>query len=40
MAVGDFNKDTRLDIAVASYGSNNVGVLLGYGNGSFQNKIT
>jgi hypothetical protein len=35
VAVGDFNKDNELDIAVANYGTDNVGVLLGYGNGSF-----
>ena len=31
----DMNNDTKLDIVVANYGSNNVGVLLGYGNGFF-----
>jgi hypothetical protein len=35
VAVLDFDNDTRLDIAVANYGSNNVFVLLGNGNGSF-----
>ncbi|CAF4189382.1 unnamed protein product [Rotaria sp. Silwood2] len=35
VAVGDLNNDTLLDIMVANYGTNNVGVLLGYGNGSF-----
>ena len=35
VAVGDFNNDDRLDIVVANYDTNNVGVLLGYGNGSF-----
>ncbi len=40
VAVGDFNKDTRLDIVVANYGSNTVSVLLGYGNGSFANQMT
>ena len=35
VAVGDFNNDGRLDVAAANYGSNNVGILLGYGNGSF-----
>jgi hypothetical protein len=33
--VEDFNKDNRLDIAVANSYSNNVGILLGYGNGTF-----
>ncbi|CAF2608856.1 unnamed protein product [Rotaria sp. Silwood2] len=40
MAVGDFNKDSRLDIVVANYGSGNVGIFLGYGNGSFINQTT
>ncbi|CAM4815669.1 unnamed protein product [Rotaria magnacalcarata] len=35
IAFGDFNNDNSTDIAVANYGSNTVGVLLGYGNGSF-----
>jgi hypothetical protein len=35
VAVGDLNNDGRLDIATANYNTNNVGVLLGYGNGSF-----
>jgi hypothetical protein len=29
------NNDTRLDIIVANFGSNNIGVFLGYGNGTF-----
>ncbi|CAF2033924.1 unnamed protein product, partial [Rotaria magnacalcarata] len=40
VAVGDFNNDARLDIVVANNGSNDVSVLLGYGNGSFQNQMT
>jgi hypothetical protein len=39
IAVGDFDNDTRLDIAVANYGINNVGILFGYGNGSFQSQM-
>ncbi|CAF3716978.1 unnamed protein product [Rotaria socialis] len=35
VAVGDFNSDTILDIAVANFGSNDVRILLGYGNGNF-----
>ncbi|CAF4560470.1 unnamed protein product [Rotaria sp. Silwood2] len=35
LAVGDFNNDTRVDIAFGSCYSNNVGILLGCGNGSF-----
>jgi hypothetical protein len=40
LAVGDFNNDNHLDIAVANYGTNNIGILLGYGNGSFENQRT
>ncbi|CAF1456428.1 unnamed protein product [Rotaria sp. Silwood1] len=35
VAVGDLNNDTWVDIIVANYGTNNIGVMLGYGNGSF-----
>ena len=35
IAVGDFNGDTFLDLAVANVGSNNVSILLGNGTGSF-----
>jgi hypothetical protein len=38
-AVGDFDNDTVLDIVVANYDNNNVGVLGGYGNGTFANII-
>jgi streptogramin lyase len=38
--VGDFNDDDQMDIAVANYGTNSVGVLLGYGDGTFGNQIT
>jgi hypothetical protein len=37
IAVGDFNRDHRLDIAVANYGTNNVCILFGCGNGTFTN---
>jgi streptogramin lyase len=37
VAVADLNDDDQLDIIVANYGTNNIGVLLGYGNGSFAN---
>ena len=36
MAVGDFNGDGALDLAVANARSNTVSVLLGSGDGSFQ----
>jgi hypothetical protein len=39
VAVGDFNNDTVLDIVVANYGISNLGVLLGYGNGTFARII-
>ena len=40
IAVGDFNGDTLLDIAVANYGTKNIGVLLGRGNAAFTNQTT
>jgi hypothetical protein len=36
VAVGDFNGDGKPDLAVANQGSNNVSVLLGNGDGTFQ----
>jgi hypothetical protein len=38
-AVGDFNGDHILDIAVANYNSNNVSILLGNGDGTFQPAV-
>lgn len=38
-AVGDFNGDHILDIAVVNYNSNNVSILLGNGDGSFQPAV-
>ena len=38
LALGDFNNDSYLDIAVANYGTSNIGILLGYGNGTFANQ--
>ena len=35
VAVSDFNHDGHLDIAVANYGADNLGIFLGYGNGMF-----
>src|SRR5439155_17111132 len=39
IAVGDFNGDNKLDLAVAG-GSNNVAVLLGVGDGTFAPYLT
>ncbi|MBZ5535409.1 MAG: FG-GAP-like repeat-containing protein [Acidobacteriia bacterium] len=35
IATGDFNGDTKLDMAVANIGSNNISILLGNGDGTF-----
>lgn len=35
IAIDDLNNDGRLDVVVANFRSNSVGVLFGYGNGSF-----
>jgi hypothetical protein len=40
MAVGDFNNDSRLDIVVANSGTNNVGIFLSDGTGTFSSQIT
>jgi hypothetical protein len=39
VVVEDFNRDGRLDLAVANAGSNNVSVLLGNGDGTFQPAV-
>jgi hypothetical protein len=39
VAVGDFNGDGKLDLAVGNYGSNNVSLLLGNGDGTFQGAV-
>jgi hypothetical protein len=39
VAVGDFNGDGKLDLAVANSGSNDVSVLLGNGDGTFQTAL-
>ena len=35
VAVGDLNDDGHPDIAVTNWGTSNVGLFIGYGNGSF-----
>jgi hypothetical protein len=39
VVAGDFNKDGKLDLAVANGGSNNVSVLLGNGDGTFKAEL-
>jgi hypothetical protein len=38
VAVGDFNRDHLLDIAVANFGTNNICIFFGHVNGSFINQ--
>jgi hypothetical protein len=42
VAVGDFNNDHKLDVVVVGFfgGSQNIGVLLGNGDGTLQNSLT
>lgn len=40
LVFADFNQDAKLDIAVANYGTNNAGILLGAGNGTFPTVAT
>jgi hypothetical protein len=40
LAVGDFNNDDYLDIAIANYGTNNIDILLSYSDGTFTKSIT
>ena len=37
VAVDDINNDTYADIVVANFGTNNIAIFLGYGNGTFSN---
>ena len=39
VAVGYLNNDSRLDIAVSNFGTNNVGIFLAFSNGSFASQI-
>jgi len=40
LVTGDFTGDGRTDLAVANFGSNDVSILLGNGDGAFQNQGT
>jgi hypothetical protein len=40
LVVGDFNGDGHLDLATADYGTNDVGVELGYGDGTFHDPVS
>ena len=40
VAIGDFDNDNKLDIAVANYGTASMGVLFGNGNGIFADQMT
>ena len=40
LAVGDFNGDGKLDLAVGNNTDNTVSILLGNGNGTFQSQVT
>ncbi|CAF1150131.1 unnamed protein product [Adineta steineri] len=40
VTVGDLNNDNRLDIVVSNYGTNTVGIFLGYGDGNFTMIVT
>ena len=39
VALGDFNNDDQLDIVVANYGLTSVSILLGDGDGNFENRV-
>ena len=39
IAMGDFNNDTQMDLAVVNSGSDSVGIFFGYGNGSFREQV-
>lgn len=37
---GDFNNESQFDIAVANSGIDNIGILIGHGDGTFESMIT
>ena len=39
IAICDLNNDDHMDILVANSGTDSIGVLFGYGNGTFQNQV-
>ncbi|CAF2142908.1 unnamed protein product [Rotaria magnacalcarata] len=39
LSISDFNNDDRLNIAITNIGGNNIGIFLGYGNGTFIAQI-
>ena len=40
VAIADLNNDQQLDIVVACFGSNNIGIFLGVGDSTFVNRTT
>ncbi|CAF4329243.1 unnamed protein product, partial [Adineta steineri] len=40
LSIGDFNNDGRSDIVVSNYGTYNIAIIFGLGNGSFTNMTT
>ncbi len=38
--VNDFNNDSKMNVAVSSKNNENIGILYGYGNGTFGNKTS
>jgi hypothetical protein len=39
VAAGDFNRDGNLDLVTANYGDNDISILFGNGDGTFQNAV-
>ena len=40
IVLGDFNKDGQIDIGITNNGTDNIGIFLGYGNGTFITQTT